>query len=67
MKIALFTTSFPANAQNTLNAGVFVRDFAEAVTYLGHLVWVLTPKNKDCRHEFPHERTIFFTWLGDED
>ena len=67
MKIALFTTSFPANAQNTLNAGVFVRDFAEALTDLGHRVWVLTPKKKDCRHEFPHERTIFFPWLGDED
>ena len=67
MKIALFTTSFPANAQNTLNAGVFVRDFAEALTDLGHRVWVLTPRKKDSRHEFRHERTIFFRWLGDED
>jgi glycosyltransferase involved in cell wall biosynthesis len=67
VKIALFTTSFPANAQNTVNAGVFVRDFAEAVTDLGHRVWVLTPQKKDSLHEFRHERTIFFPWLGDDD
>ena len=66
MKIALFTTSFPANAQNTMNSGVFVRDFAEALTDLDHEVWVLTPRKKDCRHEFRHAKTIFFPWLGQE-
>lgn len=67
MKIALFTTSFPANAQNTLNSGVFVRDFAETLSDLGHRVWVLTPRKKDSRHEFRHEKTVFFPWLGEED
>jgi glycosyltransferase involved in cell wall biosynthesis len=67
VKIALFTTSFPANAQNTMNSGVFVRDFAEALADLGHEVWVLTPRKKDSRHEFRHQRTIFFPWLGQED
>jgi len=67
VKIALFTTSFPANAQATVNAGVFVRDFAEALTDLGHEVWVLTPEKQDSRDEFSHEKTIFFPWLGHED
>jgi glycosyltransferase involved in cell wall biosynthesis len=67
VKIALFTTSFPANGQGTLNAGVFVRDFAEALTDLGHEVWVLTPDKRDSRHEFRHEKTVFFPWLGHED
>lgn len=67
MRIALFSTSFPANGQSTVNAGVFVRDFAETLTDLGHEVWVLTPRKKDSRHEFRHAKTIFFPWLGQED
>ena len=67
MKIAIFTTSFPANGRTTVNAGVFVRDFAAALTDLGHEVWVLTPQKRDARHEFRHARTIFFPWLGQED
>lgn len=67
LRIALFTTSFPANGQSTVNAGVCARDFAEALTAFGHEVWVLTPRKPDSRHEFVHARTIYFPWLGEAD
>lgn len=67
MKIALFTTSFPSNADTSVNAGACVKDFAEALTDLGHEVEVLTPYKKGARHEFRHKNTVFFRWLGNED
>jgi glycosyltransferase involved in cell wall biosynthesis len=67
VRIALFTTSFPSNADTSVNAGACVKDFAEALTDLGHEVEVLTPYKKGARHEFRHSRTVFFRWLGNAD
>jgi glycosyltransferase involved in cell wall biosynthesis len=67
VRIALFTTSFPSNADTSVNAGACVKDFAEALTDLGHEVVVLTPYKKGARHEFSHRDTIFFRWLGSAD
>lgn len=64
MRIALFTTSFPSNAEIMVNAGACVRDFASALTGLGHEVQVLTPYKRNARHEFAHAGTTFFPWLG---
>ena len=67
MKIALFTTSFPSNAETSVNAGACVKDFAEALTDLGHEVEVLTPYKRGARDEFRHANTTWFWWLGSED
>lgn len=67
MRIALFTTSFPSNNETAINAGPCVKDFAEALTDLGHEVEVLTPYKRGARHEFRHANTRWFRWLGSED
>jgi glycosyltransferase involved in cell wall biosynthesis len=67
MRIALFTTSFPSNADTVVNAGVCVKDFAAVLTELGHEVEVLTPYKRGARHEFSHKNTTFFRWLGNSD
>jgi glycosyltransferase involved in cell wall biosynthesis len=67
VRIALFTTSFPSNADTSVNAGACVKDFAEILTDMGHEVEVLTPYKKGARHEFRHSRTVFFRWLGSAD
>lgn len=64
LRIAIFTTSFPSSADEAVNAGVCVKDFAEALTSLGHEVEVLTPYKRGARHEFGHENTVFFPWFG---
>ena len=66
MRIALFTTSFPSNNETVVNAGVCVKDFAEALTDLGHEVEVLTPYKRGARHEFRHANTTWFRWLGSQ-
>jgi glycosyltransferase involved in cell wall biosynthesis len=67
VRIALFTTSFPSNSETAVNAGVAVKDFAEALTALGHEVAVLTPYKRGARHEFQHANTVWFPWLGSQD
>jgi glycosyltransferase involved in cell wall biosynthesis len=67
VRIALFTTSFPSNSETAVNAGTCVKDFAEALTDLGHEVVVLTPYKRGARHEFRHAYTIWFRWLGSQD
>ncbi|MFZ1110707.1 MAG: glycosyltransferase [Rhodomicrobium sp.] len=67
MRIALFTTSFPSDNETAINAGACVKDFAEALTDLGHEVEVLTPRKKGARHDFRHARTNWFWWLGDDE
>jgi glycosyltransferase involved in cell wall biosynthesis len=64
VRIALFTTSFPSTADAAVNAGVCVRDFAAALTALGHEVEVLTPYKRGARHGGNHRDTRFFRWLG---
>src|SRR5690606_29382867 len=67
MRIALFATSFPSNADTVVNAGACVKDFAEALTDLGHDVRVLTPYKAGARHDFRHGGTTFFKWLGEDE
>jgi glycosyltransferase involved in cell wall biosynthesis len=67
VRLALFTTSFPSNADTVVNAGACVKDFAEVLTELGHEVVVLTPNKRGARHEFSHRETVFFPWLGSAD
>jgi len=67
VRIALFTTSFPSNTETSVNAGACVKDFAEALTDLGHEAEVLTPYKRGARHEFRHAKTIWFRWLGSQD
>jgi glycosyltransferase involved in cell wall biosynthesis len=64
VKIALFTTSFPSQRSSALNAGVCVKDFADTLTELGHEVEVLSPYKRGARHDFAHQGTTFFRWLG---
>ena len=67
VRIALFTTSFPSNSETAINAGVCVKDFAEALADLGHEVVVLTPYKRGARHEFRHAGTVWFRWMGSEE
>lgn len=67
MRIALFTTSFPSDNETVVNAGACVKDFAEALTDLGHEVEVLSPYKRGARHEFRHANTTWFRWLGSHD
>jgi glycosyltransferase involved in cell wall biosynthesis len=67
VKIALFTTSFPSRTDSAVNAGACVATFAEILTDLGHEVHVVTPYKRGARHDFRHQGTTFFRWLGRED
>ncbi len=66
MRILIVTSSYPRGPDDTINAGVFVRDFALALTRAGCAVEVITHRKRgasDYREPFGvHE----FSWLGDE-
>lgn len=43
MRLGIVTSSYPLSSDDTVNAGVFVRDVAQALARGGHEVHVLTP------------------------
>lgn len=43
MRIGLVTSSYPLTPDDTVNAGVFVRDLAKELVLLGNEVYVITP------------------------
>src|SRR5690606_41501512 len=67
MRIALFATSFPSNADTVVNAGACVKDFAEALTDLGHDVRVLTPYKAGARHDFRRGGKTVLKWRAEDE
>lgn len=65
MKILIITSSYPSTPSDSINAGVFVRDFAKALMKRGHEVDVLTPRKG--KGNYDNEVNVYyFWWLGRE-
>jgi len=65
MKILIITSSYPSTPSDSINAGVFVRDFAKTLMKTGHKVDVLTPKKGKGNYD-NEVKTYYFWWLGKE-
>ncbi len=65
MKILIITSSYPENPEDSVNAGVFVRDFAKTLKKKGHSVTVLTPRKGKNNYDDEID-VIYFWWLGEE-
>ena len=64
MRIGIVTSSYPLSSDDTVNAGVFVRDIAEELAKCGHEVHVLTP-HKHGRTELSEYVTVSpIPWWG---
>ena len=66
MRILIITSSYPRTPNDTINAGVFVRDFALALHRLGNEVEIVTHRKRgktDYREPFCVRE---FFWLGGE-
>jgi glycosyltransferase involved in cell wall biosynthesis len=66
LKIWIITSSFPLNPRDSsAAAGLFVRDFALALSELGHRVTVVTPdKERGEKEEPPGLSVCWFPWKG---
>lgn len=65
MKILIITSSYPSNPSDSINAGVFVRDFAKELRKRGHSVEVLTPRKG--KGDYDDEvNAHYFWWFGKE-
>lgn len=65
MKILIITSSYPSTPYDSINAGVFVRDFAKGLMEGGHSVKVLTPRKE--KGNYDDEVDVrYFWWLGRE-
>jgi glycosyltransferase involved in cell wall biosynthesis len=65
MRLVVATSSFPAHSGEAVNAGVFVWALADALTALGHEIWVFTPDKGEPIEGFPIPVETF-KWGGDE-
>jgi glycosyltransferase involved in cell wall biosynthesis len=65
-KICIITSSFPSNKDESINAGVFVRDFALLLAEQNFDVHVLAPKRKSSIYDDERIHVHFFPWLGGE-
>lgn len=66
MKILIVTSSYPRTPDDTINAGVFVRDFAVALHNLGNEVEVVTHR-KSGRADYKEPFCVReFFWFGSE-
>lgn len=63
-RLALITSSFPASADDSKNAGVFVRDVARQLARIGHDITVITPMHAQAQGE-PYAVSTF-PWPGKE-
>ncbi|MBT5876253.1 MAG: hypothetical protein HOH43_22705, partial [Candidatus Latescibacteria bacterium] len=65
MKIIVAASSYPVTADESINAGVFVRDIAAQLVSQGHQVHILTPDKGTEITGSPAPVTIF-SWGGKE-
>jgi glycosyltransferase involved in cell wall biosynthesis len=66
MHLGIVTSSYPLSPNDTVNAGVFVRDVAEELVKCGHEVHVLTP-HKHGRADLSENVTVsVIPWWGGE-
>lgn len=66
MNIGIITSSFPLNPNDTVNAGVFIRDLAIELSQRGHEVHVITPRKSGKREKEEYYDVHFIPWLGGE-
>ncbi|HDY75932.1 MAG TPA: glycosyltransferase, partial [Candidatus Marinimicrobia bacterium] len=66
MNICIVTSSFSRGGDDSVNAGVFVRDFALELNKSKHKVFVLTPRKYGLADRDPELEVKFFNWLGGE-
>lgn len=64
MKFLIITSSYPSFPEESINAGVFVREFAKSLKEIGHTVSVLTPRKG--KGDYDELDVIYFWWLGKE-
>lgn len=65
MRIGIVTSSYPSHAEDSANAGVFVRDFAWQLSEAGHHVVVVSPQSVTPSPGQPFT-TVRFPWPGSE-
>lgn len=65
-KICVITSSYPRSQHDTINAGVFVKDFAEELMQKGNGVFVITPDKKGEKEKRPKVPVYFFPTIGGE-
>lgn len=63
MRIGVVTSSYAISPEDTVTAGVFVRDLAEQLAGLGHQVHVLAPAKHGARAPSPIQE-YYIPWLG---
>ena len=66
MRFGLITSSYPRTPQESINAGVFVRDFALELSERGHPVSVFTPAKGSPMQADPGIDLYTFPWAGQE-
>jgi len=64
MQIGIVTSSYPLSSDDTVNAGVFVRDVAHQLASRGHIVHVLTPKKYGSVETSSQVAVDFLPWWG---
>lgn len=65
-RFGMITSSFALNEKDTVNAGVFVRDFSKALVLRKKKVFVLTSFKEGVLKEPKNVRIKMFKWLGQE-
>ncbi len=66
MRIGLITSSYPLTPDDTVNAGVFVRDLAKELVALGNEVYVITPFKYGPVIPDTDISIVFIPWWGGE-
>jgi glycosyltransferase involved in cell wall biosynthesis len=64
MRLGMITSSYPLTADDTVNAGVFVRDLAIELANLGHQVHVFTPKKYGRADPASEIAVHYIPWWG---
>ena len=65
-KICIITSSYPANKNDSRNAGVFVRDFALSLSEKEVEVFILTPRIPNCINEDLDLKVNYFPWFSSD-
>lgn len=66
MRIGVVTSSYPLSPDDTVTAGVFVRDVAREMVNLGHTVHVITPHKRGAVVLDDAVHVQFIPWWGGE-
>jgi len=64
--ICIITSSYPRTEDDSINAGVFVKDFAERLVKKGNKVFIITPNKKGEKDQNPQVPVCFFPTIGGE-